>query len=258
MTHLRNSTETYAARRRASDATDHYMRDIGSYAVIAGGSKPVLAGKRSSWHYETRGGSYISHPSAYAKSGWSNMVYCSASWYTLTVGIDWLRRHCRTRAEKRALRHVMETIGRDTDAARAKSKTRKEASRVYTGPAPLAQRLASYKAACAAARAAAEFAARQAEFAAAGFELTAHKSYGGQYTVSAPALPAHTYRWYNQYATIPSVGTICEQYAACVREAEIRYADQLTADAAKYDAACKMPEGKVRFDAEGGFRVENN
>ncbi len=42
----------------------------------------------SSFHYETRGGRTISHPSAYSKRGWSNMVYV-ASTIRITVGIGW-------------------------------------------------------------------------------------------------------------------------------------------------------------------------
>ena len=35
----------------------------------------------SGWHYRTRGGQVISHPSAYAKCAWSNMVYCASTAY---------------------------------------------------------------------------------------------------------------------------------------------------------------------------------
>ena len=43
-----------------------------------------------SFHYETRGGRRISHPSAYSKRGWSNMVYCHST-RRVIVGSDWIR-----------------------------------------------------------------------------------------------------------------------------------------------------------------------
>lgn len=67
-------------------------REAGAHAscpvtVVAGDSAPQLAGR--SWHYETRGGRPIYHPSAYSRHGWSNMVYC-ASTLAVEVGADWL------------------------------------------------------------------------------------------------------------------------------------------------------------------------
>lgn len=41
------------------------------------------------WHYETMGGTWIYHPSAYAKRGWSNMRYVSSS-IRVEVGEGWL------------------------------------------------------------------------------------------------------------------------------------------------------------------------
>lgn len=42
-----------------------------------------------SWHYETRGGRHIYHPSAYSRRGWSNMVYYGST-RSIIVGRDWL------------------------------------------------------------------------------------------------------------------------------------------------------------------------
>jgi hypothetical protein len=52
--------------------------------VIAGSSQaPKLMGE--SYHYETRGGRRIYHPSAYSKKGWGNMRYIGSS-LRVTVG----------------------------------------------------------------------------------------------------------------------------------------------------------------------------
>jgi hypothetical protein len=53
-------------------------------------STPEISGKRSGWHYTTKTGKPIRHPSAYSKKGWSSMVYHSAQYFTLTVGLRWI------------------------------------------------------------------------------------------------------------------------------------------------------------------------
>ena len=58
--------------------------------VVPGSAEPRVTG--DGWHYRTRGGRRIWHPSAYSRSGWSNMVYVGST-YAVTVGADWLRRH---------------------------------------------------------------------------------------------------------------------------------------------------------------------
>jgi|WetSurMetagenome_2_1015567.scaffolds.fasta_scaffold158417_3 hypothetical protein len=40
------------------------------------------------WHYETRGGQVIHHPSAYSKKGFSNMIYCPSTRHII-VGDQW-------------------------------------------------------------------------------------------------------------------------------------------------------------------------
>lgn len=78
-----------ASQYRAYVRTQVLRRNRGEYTieVVDGDSAPVATGE--GWHYETRGGTYISHPSAYSKTGWSNMVYCSSS-LCVRVGRGWL------------------------------------------------------------------------------------------------------------------------------------------------------------------------
>jgi len=54
--------------------------------LIPGDSPPVLRGR--SFHYETRGGRKIYHPSAYSKRGWSNMRYVPST-ICIEVGENW-------------------------------------------------------------------------------------------------------------------------------------------------------------------------
>ena len=58
--------------------------------VIDGSLPPHLLGDE--WHYETRGGQRIHYPSAYAKRGFSNMVYIHSS-LRVVVGDQWLADH---------------------------------------------------------------------------------------------------------------------------------------------------------------------
>jgi hypothetical protein len=55
--------------------------------VVDGSNPPRVAGDY--WHYETRGGRRIYHPTAYSKKGWSNMVYVHST-RRVEVGKDWL------------------------------------------------------------------------------------------------------------------------------------------------------------------------
>ena len=56
--------------------------------VTAGNSAPFIAGEYGNW--TTRGGTPVRYPSAYAKVGWSNLVY-TCSTIDLRVGFEWLR-----------------------------------------------------------------------------------------------------------------------------------------------------------------------
>ncbi len=52
--------------------------------ISAEHDEPCIAG--DSWCYKTRGGRVIDHPSAYSKTGWSNMIY-HASTRRLACGV---------------------------------------------------------------------------------------------------------------------------------------------------------------------------
>lgn len=58
--------------------------------VVPGNAAPTRKG--SSYHWETRGGTRIMHPSAYSRKGWSNIVYCGST-RRVEVGQDWLASH---------------------------------------------------------------------------------------------------------------------------------------------------------------------
>ena len=55
--------------------------------MVAGNAAPILTGE--SWHYTTRTGIRIYHPSAYSKRGWSSMVY-HGSTREIIVGREWV------------------------------------------------------------------------------------------------------------------------------------------------------------------------
>lgn len=42
------------------------------------------------YHYCTKGGTIIDHPSAYSRSGWSNMVYVGST-IRVEVGVKWIK-----------------------------------------------------------------------------------------------------------------------------------------------------------------------
>lgn len=56
--------------------------------VVPGDAAPREEG--AAWHYRTRGGTIIAHPSAYRKVGWSNMVYYHST-RCIVCGVDWVR-----------------------------------------------------------------------------------------------------------------------------------------------------------------------
>ena len=55
--------------------------------VVEGGSAPELRG--DGYHYTTRGGEVVYHPGAYARKGWSSLVYHPSTRH-VTVGADWI------------------------------------------------------------------------------------------------------------------------------------------------------------------------
>lgn len=87
---LKNDRSTYKLRKALADQLGEALRDISSVEIVNGDSPPALHGERKSFHHETRGGRLISHPSAYSKKGWSNIVYVGASYYHATVGAAWI------------------------------------------------------------------------------------------------------------------------------------------------------------------------
>ncbi len=73
-------------RARVHDRCSHPV------VVVAGDEAP--RGRGDGWHYRTRGGTVIDHPSAYAARGWSNMVYVRST-RRIEVGVEWLADHLR-------------------------------------------------------------------------------------------------------------------------------------------------------------------
>ena len=57
---------------------------------LKGNQPPRLEGEES--RYETRGGQRISHPSAYSRRGWSNMIYRSST-KRIIVGLKWIKKN---------------------------------------------------------------------------------------------------------------------------------------------------------------------
>ena len=72
--------------------------------IFNSSKKPKVVG--SGWHYETRGGRYIDHPNAYAKTGWSNMVYC-ASTVRVEVGAGFKHESLNKFAEQLAILNLI-------------------------------------------------------------------------------------------------------------------------------------------------------
>jgi hypothetical protein len=83
---MTNVNLTIEARRIARNAAEASRNNL-PVVVVEGDSAPVETG--DSWHYETKGGTRIMHPSAYKKLGFSNMVYVSST-RRVEVGLDWL------------------------------------------------------------------------------------------------------------------------------------------------------------------------
>lgn len=69
--------------------------------------EPGITGE--SYHWETRGGRRVYHPSAYSRKGWSNIVYCHST-ISVEVGACWFRGE----AKRRGVGTVV-TVGVDRD-----------------------------------------------------------------------------------------------------------------------------------------------
>jgi hypothetical protein len=252
-TSISNSVGTRSTRKIIAAEVSEDLRDIGCFCFEDGNAAPVLEGSRESYEFRTRGGSVIHHPSAYSKRGWSNMVYHSASWYTVTCGLGWLAARCRTKAERRSLAAVRAEIGRKSDAAKTKIAARAAAKKIDSiKSAGLAIRLANFKASKAAARAKAAFAARQQEFTNAGFVLV-EQNYSPKFIITGPKCPGDNRPWSIQRHDLPSVSDIMVCWTAAFEAAAVRNAEKLAREQAEYEAACQQYPDNIKFSAEGGF-----
>ena len=72
-----SQTLTPSQRRAIRRSANESQKNIGIQVIPGIALAPHSIGE--SWHYETRTGMRIHHPSAYAKRGWSNMIYCASS-----------------------------------------------------------------------------------------------------------------------------------------------------------------------------------
>lgn len=77
---------TTTQRRAILRSADESQKNI-RIVVIPG---IALAPRRrgDSWHYETKTGMRIYHPGAYARRGWSSMIYIHST-RRVEVGADW-------------------------------------------------------------------------------------------------------------------------------------------------------------------------
>lgn len=246
--YLHNTAETLAIRRLM--AGDTPMADIGGYHVEPGDNPPELAGKRRSWHYETSGGSYIRHPSAYSKVGWSNMVYCPAQRYTVTCGIDWLRDAISSLAERRAFRTIFSRFCREAGAG--KTAARRAARATSTLPLSLSERLADYKRRT-----------RRAALEAAGFSISTNGCRVDHYFIGHPSYlryGAWPERAQKMFSPLPTPAQANFELAMIEADSRATHETWVAKNVKEYDAQVDAvtPQGRVLFDAEGGFRVSNN
>lgn len=78
---------TRQQRRAILRSADESQNNIRIQIVPGVAVAPRTVGE--SYHYETKAGIRIWHPSAYSKRGWSSMVYC-ASTRRVIVGEQWV------------------------------------------------------------------------------------------------------------------------------------------------------------------------
>jgi hypothetical protein len=102
--------------RAISRVVRSYLRQSGTpYEIVfvEGFQAPELQGE--SYHYETRTGRRIYHPSAYKKVGWSSMVYVGSSLH-IVVGAGWVLtcvlEEERLREQRRKLRAATKRMNR--------------------------------------------------------------------------------------------------------------------------------------------------
>jgi hypothetical protein len=80
---IHSQSARYSIRQVVKNYLNHKNIPI---VLISGNSPPKLTGESFCWR--TNGGTYISHPSAYSKVGWSNMNYCCST-LRIEVGENW-------------------------------------------------------------------------------------------------------------------------------------------------------------------------
>jgi hypothetical protein len=68
------------------------VRRTNTPVVLIEGSDAAPTLKGHGWHWATRGGTYIAHPSSYMTKGWSNMVYHNST-LRVEVGEVWVARN---------------------------------------------------------------------------------------------------------------------------------------------------------------------
>jgi hypothetical protein len=78
---------THMQRRAILRSANESRQNIAIEIVPGIALAPRTVGQ--SWHYCTRGGTRIYHPSAYRSHGWSNMVYVHSTRRVL-VGEQWV------------------------------------------------------------------------------------------------------------------------------------------------------------------------
>ena len=84
---MASTTLTRRIRRAILKSADETQSNIRIEILPGIAFAPRSVGE--SWHYETRGGTLIRHPNAYAKRGWSNMVYVRST-RRIIVGEEWI------------------------------------------------------------------------------------------------------------------------------------------------------------------------
>lgn len=249
---IQNTPDTRPARRLMAHHVDVDMRDVGAYIATEGKEPPVLSGSRSSWHYETKGGRRIYHPSAYSRSGWNNMVYVNASFFSVTCGIDWLIHHAG-----KAARSVAAQLGSQTEKAKGRL------ARRMIVPPTLEDRLTAFKKRKREEREAAVISALQAM----GYTIrrVTHTRYdqSGRFDFSAshPLMPYTSYSSQGVPATVKEVEEglreVYNKEVTRVEQTRIANLERKIAEREKYelDMNALTPLGRIIFDAEGGFHA---
>jgi hypothetical protein len=84
------NTISQKSRKFVRDSLDLDRNFHPPVIVKTGNKSPQLVGQK--WHYETKGGRKIYHPTSYSRTGWSNMIYVPST-IRIEVGEIWLRKN---------------------------------------------------------------------------------------------------------------------------------------------------------------------